>query len=80
MDLHDVILILAGFAGGFGACLLLRVWVEMRIKPYADGWKQSDDAARAYQLREAYRAGMDQAKAEQRRVIEAPAPYEGWNC
>ncbi len=76
MELHDLILICAGFAAGFATCHLLRVWADHRAKPYRDGWEKSYNIALNCQLREAYRAGQEQKYLQQPQVNDAPIPWQ----
>lgn len=73
MTFHEILLIIAAFAAGFATKVLLNIWAEHKVSFYREGWKSSNDQVHTCQLREAYRAGQDQARSE--RVIEAPTPY-----
>lgn len=73
MALHDLILIVAGFAAGFAACKLLHIWADRRAEPYRIGWEKSSKIAQVCLMNEAYRKGLEQADA---RSFDAPVPYQ----
>ena len=73
MDLHDLILITASGVAGFVLHILLETWADYRAKHLREDWEKATKYARDCELREAYRAGQENASG---RHIEAPTPWQ----